>query len=34
VGKKVAGSIDVSPYQAPHGIQIDAGGKDLRHLRI
>ena len=27
VGKKVAGSIDVSPYQAPHGIQIDASGK-------
>ena len=27
VGKKVAGSIDVSPYQAPHGIQIDAAGK-------
>lgn len=26
-GKKVAGSIDVSPYQAPHGIQIDASGK-------
>jgi YVTN family beta-propeller protein len=27
VGKKLAGSIDVSPYQAPHGIQIDAAGK-------
>jgi YVTN family beta-propeller protein len=27
VNKKVAGSIDVSPYQAPHGIQIDAAGK-------
>src|SRR5579863_5615725 len=27
VGKKVAGSIDVSPYIAPHGIQIDAAGK-------
>jgi YVTN family beta-propeller protein len=27
VGKKLAGSIDVSPYQAPHGIQIDASGK-------
>jgi DNA-binding beta-propeller fold protein YncE len=25
--KKLAGSIDVSPYQAPHGIQIDAAGK-------
>jgi len=25
--RKVAGSIDVSPYQAPHGIQIDAAGK-------
>ncbi|HEY1757453.1 MAG TPA: YncE family protein [Bryobacteraceae bacterium] len=24
--KKLAGSIDVSPYQAPHGIQIDASG--------
>jgi YVTN family beta-propeller protein len=27
VGRKVAGNIDVSPYQAPHGIQIDAAGK-------
>ena len=27
VGKKVEGTIDVSPYQAPHGIQIDAAGK-------
>ena len=27
VNKKVAGTIDVSPYQAPHGIQIDAAGK-------
>jgi YVTN family beta-propeller protein len=26
-GKKLAGSIDVSPYQAPHGIQIDASGR-------
>jgi YVTN family beta-propeller protein len=25
-GKKLAGYIDVSPYQAPHGIQIDASG--------
>jgi YVTN family beta-propeller protein len=27
VGKKLDGTIDVSPYQAPHGIQIDAAGK-------
>jgi YVTN family beta-propeller protein len=27
VGKKLAGTIDVSPYQAPHGIQIDSSGK-------
>lgn len=27
VGKKEVGSIDVSPYQAPHGIQIDKAGK-------
>ncbi len=27
MGKKLAGSIDVAPYQAPHGIQIDASGK-------
>jgi YVTN family beta-propeller protein len=27
VGRKLAGTIDVSPYQAPHGIQIDAAGK-------
>jgi DNA-binding beta-propeller fold protein YncE len=27
--RQVAGTIDVSPYEAPHGIQID----DLRHLR-
>ncbi len=26
-GKKLDGYIDVSPYQAPHGIQIDASGK-------
>jgi YVTN family beta-propeller protein len=25
--RQVAGTIDVSPYQAPHGIQIDAAGK-------
>jgi YVTN family beta-propeller protein len=25
--RKVAGTIDVSPYQAPHGIQIDDAGK-------
>jgi DNA-binding beta-propeller fold protein YncE len=25
-GRKLAGTIDVSPYQAPHGIQIDAAG--------
>jgi YVTN family beta-propeller protein len=25
--RQVAGMIDVSPYQAPHGIQIDAAGK-------
>jgi DNA-binding beta-propeller fold protein YncE len=25
--QKVAGSIDIAPYQAPHGIQIDAHGK-------
>jgi YVTN family beta-propeller protein len=25
--QKMVGSIDVSPYQAPHGIQIDASGK-------
>jgi YVTN family beta-propeller protein len=25
--RKLAGSIDVAPYQAPHGIQIDAAGK-------
>src|SRR3984885_14678034 len=25
--RKLAGTIDVSPYQAPHGIQIDAAGK-------
>jgi DNA-binding beta-propeller fold protein YncE len=25
--QKVTGTIDISPYQAPHGIQIDAGGK-------
>ena len=25
--QKVAGTIDIAPYQAPHGIQIDAGGK-------
>lgn len=25
--RKFAGNIDVSPYQAPHGIQIDASGK-------
>jgi YVTN family beta-propeller protein len=27
VGRKMTGTIDVSPYQAPHGIQIDAAGK-------
>ena len=26
VSRKLTGSIDVSPYQAPHGIQIDAAG--------
>jgi len=25
--RQVAGAIDVSPYQAPHGVQIDAAGK-------
>ena len=25
--QKVTGTIDISPHQAPHGIQIDAGGK-------
>jgi YVTN family beta-propeller protein len=25
--RQIAGTIDVSPYQAPHGIQIDASGK-------
>jgi len=25
--RQLAGTIDVSPYQAPHGIQIDAAGK-------
>ncbi len=25
--RKMVGSIDVSPYQAPHGIQVDASGK-------
>ena len=25
--RRIAGTIDVSPYQAPHGIQIDASGK-------
>src|ERR1700733_9735572 len=25
--QKVAATIDISPYQAPHGIQIDASGK-------
>jgi DNA-binding beta-propeller fold protein YncE len=25
--QKVAGTIDIAPYQAPHGIQIDASGK-------
>ena len=25
--QKVTGTIDISPYQAPHGIQIDASGK-------
>jgi DNA-binding beta-propeller fold protein YncE len=25
--QKVSGTIDISPHQAPHGIQIDAGGK-------
>src|SRR3984957_9372225 len=27
VGRPLAGTIDVAPYQAPHGIQIDAAGK-------
>jgi YVTN family beta-propeller protein len=27
VSRQVAGTIDVSPYQAPHGIQIDDAGK-------
>src|ERR1700722_13116633 len=27
VDRKLTGTIDVSPYQAPHGIQIDAAGK-------
>lgn len=27
VSQKVSGTIDISPYQAPHGIQIDARGK-------
>jgi DNA-binding beta-propeller fold protein YncE len=26
-GRKLAGTIDIAPYQAPHGIQIDARGK-------
>jgi streptogramin lyase len=26
VGQKLAGTIDIAPYQAPHGIQIDARG--------
>ena len=26
-GQKVAGTIDIAPHQAPHGIQIDASGK-------
>jgi DNA-binding beta-propeller fold protein YncE len=26
-GQKVAGTIDIAPHQAPHGIQIDARGK-------
>jgi len=30
--KKLTGTIDVSPYQAPHGLQVDSKGT-LRHLR-
>ena len=30
---KVVGSIDIAPYRAPHGIQIDAERHDLRRQR-
>ncbi len=31
--QKVSGTIDISPYQAPHGIQIDAQRQAVRRLR-